>query len=161
MTERVQKFLEFHLKREYRSKREKPIPFSPEGEVEDELQALLEQSKPLLYENDLFGFNRSVENLSPCKPNVNNYTPDYKWALDNGFVAIRADLANRQEKATEQEKKEFYARAIRVIDMLIEFSDQYKDEAKKQGNAALYQALCVVPKQGAKDYYQALVFMKI
>ena len=53
MTERVQNFLNFHLDREYRINRKDISSFPIQKEVENDLKIILDNSEPLLYENDL------------------------------------------------------------------------------------------------------------
>lgn len=159
MTERVKKFLQFHLQREYRKQR-KTIQYTGcDTDVNEELRFVLNEETPLIYENDLFGFNRTITHLrNGC---LGNFTPDYGWALNNGFNSIKSDLIARLHNTNEQNKRNFFSSAIQTIDMMFEFCERYKLAAKEQNNIALYQALQIVPHLPPQNYHQALVFMKI
>ena len=101
MTDRVIRFLEFHRKREYRNKRREIV--YPEIKADKFMQAAVNFAEtvkaecPVLYPDDIFGFNRSVRNV--CKFSIdselNNFTPDYEWAISNGLGAIKTGLERR------------------------------------------------------------------
>ena len=166
MTDRVARFLEFHRKREYRSdRREVTYPKVEAGRFRQaaaDFAETVKAERPVLYKDDLFGFNRSVKNV--CDYNIqyelNNFTPDYEWALTNGLESVRQMLIGRREEAPS-DRKDFFSGAIEHIDAVYAIADQYREYAREQGNEMLYGALCVVPRHAAADYYQALVFMKL
>ena len=166
MTDRVMRFLDFHRKREYRAdRREINYPEINAGKFRQNavnFLAVVKAERPILYEDDIFGFNRSVKNV--CDYNINcdltNFTPDYSWALSTGFDAVRAELSNRMNSSGD-ERREFFAAAIEHIDAVYEMVDKYRAYALEEGNVELYNALATVPRLAATDYYQALVFMKI
>lgn len=166
MTDRVARFLEFHRKREYRSDRQEvTYPKVEAGRFRQaaaDFAETVKAERPVLYKDDLFGFNRSVKNV--CDYNIqyelNNFTPDYGWALTNGLESVRQMLIGRREEAPS-DRKEFFTGAIEHIDAVYAIADQYREYAREQGNEILYGALCVVPRHAAADYYQALVFMKL
>lgn len=166
MTDRVMRFLDFHRKREYRAdRREINYPEINAGKFRQNavnFSAVVKAERPILYEDDIFGFNRSVKNV--CDYNIycdlTNFTPDYGWALSTGFDAVRAELSNRMNSSGD-ERREFFAAAIEHIDAVYEMVDKYRAYALEEGNVELYNALATVPRLAAADYYQALVFMKI
>ena len=166
MTDRVMRFLDFHRKREYRAdRREINYPEINAGKFRQNavnFSAVVKAERPILYEDDIFGFNRSVKNV--CDYNIycdlTNFTPDYGWALSTGFDAVRAELSNRMNSSGD-ERREFFAAAIEHIDAVYEMVDKYRAYALEEGNVELYNALATVPRLAATDYYQALVFMKI
>ncbi len=166
MTDRVMRFLDFHRKREYRAdRREINYPEINAGKFRQNavnFSAVVKAERPILYEDDIFGFNRSVKNV--CDYNIycdlTNFTPDYGWALSTGFDAVRAELSNRMNSSGD-ERREFFAAAIEHIDAVYEMVDKYRAYALEEGNIELYNALATVPRLAATDYYQALVFMKI
>lgn len=166
MIDRVMRFLDFHRKREYRAdRREINYPEINAGKFRQNavnFSAVVKAERPILYEDDIFGFNRSVKNV--CDYNIycdlTNFTPDYGWALSTGFDAVRAELSNRMNSSGD-ERREFFAAAIEHIDAVYEMVDKYRAYALEEGNVELYNALATVPRLAAADYYQALVFMKI
>ena len=166
MTDRVIRFLEFHRKREYRNKRREIV--YPEIKADKFMQAAVNFAEtvkaecPVLYPDDIFGFNRSVRNV--CKFSIdselNNFTPDYEWAISNGLGAIKTGL-ERRASAAAGERKAFFNGAAMHIDAVLSLAEKYRDCALKSGCMRLYEALRKVPYYGAEDYYEALVFMKI
>ena len=162
MTERVKRFLDFHLQRDYRKNRI-TVDYSKEDTaktVNGALAAFLNNSTPLIFPDDIYGFNRSVENLAPLGMSMTNFTPDYAWALENGFDKMKDELLQKR-LVCETSRREFYDVAITTIELMFVFCEQYKNAAKQQGANALYQALCTVPHKAPKNYHEALVLMKI
>ena len=73
--------------------------------------------------------------------------------------AILERVNSKLETCTES-KRELYEAMRDSINACLALSDKYRDLAKKQGATELYDALCTVPRKGAKSFYQACVFLK-
>lgn len=159
MTDKVNRFLQFHLNKENLKYRTTTVyPDNAKLNSAEILRLFYEREKPILFPEDIFGFNRTISNIATDKMCMTNFIADFSWALKNGFNKIREELVSLLENATN---KEFYKDAITSIDLTLEFVIKYREEAKKQNNDNLYSALEVVPFNQPNDYYQALVFMKI
>ena len=116
---------------------------------------------PILYDGDSFGFNRTVKNLcNKGMSELNNFTPDYAWAMTNGFGKIRRDLVKRASETTN-ERKDFLNAAIEHIDSIFDLAERYRVYARRSGADCLADALENVPENAPRNYYEALVFMKI
>ncbi len=159
MTDNVKNFLQFHLKKDYHKNRfTADYPEDVKLNSEEFLRLFYEREKPIIYPYDIFGFNRTVQNLATDKMCMTNFIADFGWALKNGFGKIREELIALSATSVN---KDFYNHAIASIDLTLDFANKYREEAKKQNNQLLESALEVVPFNPPTDYYQALVFMKI
>ncbi len=121
----------------------------------------LEQQRPLFYGTDFFGFNRYTVKLAYIKgqDTFGNLTIDYAKVLKNGLNGILSEIEEKEAYADEK-AKEFYA-AVKVCFQACKKCVQlYKEESARTGNQQLYQALCNVPFEGAKDYYEACVMIR-
>lgn len=170
MTERVKKRLELFRQREYRKYRNneptEDITKYSEGCSLMEKHArqffyIIDHEKPLLYGDDIIGFNQYHAHPARDKSvfYTGNYSMDYTNFLQsglNGFV----EKINKAYPSADEKAKEFYDSALFCIDVAKKAAKKYRDEALRTNNKCLYDALCVVPENGAQDYYQALVALK-
>ena len=165
MTDRVIRFLNTLKAREYRKNRcdiEYPdIPFDKYRNAANLFGLIEKEETPVLYDGDIFGFNRTVKNLPGVVPwRMNNFIPDYAWAMENGFGKIKNDLISRANDAPA-ERKAFFLSAAEHIDYIFDLTEKYREFAGKNGADCLDDALKNVPFGKPKNYYEALVFMKI
>ena len=169
MTERVKKYLEFHLSRSYRQNR-KDVDFSLEKykNLDENLyaaevfSACAESEEPLFYENYIFGFNRGcvikAEDAKAWK--IDNITPNYSTLIDNGTENIRKRI-NSYMTVADEKQNNFYAAVLKVLDSFEKLADRYKAAAKEQGKTELYSALCKVPRKAASTFYEACLYQKM
>ena len=118
---------------------------------------------PVLLDGEKICFIRTVKKLPDCFTEnewekikskhyihelgyMSNLCPDYEGVIKSGLLEVR-------KNADEYGK--------RVIDSIINLSDRYKEEAKKQGKKELARVLERVPKYGATSFYEALQFFRI
>ena len=168
MTERTRSFLSYFRTRKYRKERRILETITPADGSLDRygyfpavLAHICKEERPVLrHEGDLFGFNRTVQVGFAYNGYMNNHTPDYAWALESGFDAILAELAQRSETADE-EGCCFYRAATESIHTLLAFCERYRQEAEHAGCTPLSAALKNVPRKRPRSYYEALLFMKI
>ena len=174
MTERVRKMLDFMLDRSYRKVRQEYEIDINETYKTNNLSDLIIESliiaadkeKPLIYDGDIFGFNRyarcrlKFERTGEDKTNSNsnngNFTLDYDAFLSEGLDGIRARIESKKSRNDVP----FYDGLLRVLDVFNSIAQSQREEAKRIGNVELYEALCTVPQKGAQTYYQALVALK-
>ena len=131
------------------------------------LKYMLDAERPMLFEDDRFGFNRTVQ-TTPCamvgetlhKHSMGNITVNYPYALSVGMDTLLFRVNEKLSKCDDAKKKEFYEAMKDAIELCLDFSDKYRDYAKEQGATELYEALCQVPHKGATSFYEACVFMK-
>ena len=128
---------------------------------------MLKNEEPRFYENDIFGFNRTVKNTpvgyigdSSFHYDPGNLTPNYEYVLENGMDALLAEINNKLNGCRDDKKIETYTAFYRCIEACLEFADRYRDYALERGNEILYKALCRVPHGGATTFYEACVFLK-
>ena len=165
MTDRVILFLNTLKSKEYHGSRKTfEYPDIPDDRFMNAACSFTQTEKaetPILYKGDIFGFNRTVKNPAGSVPwRMNNFTPDYAWAMQNGFSAIRKDLHKRGEAASE-DRKGFFLSAAEHIDGIFDLSERYREYAEKNGAKCLADALKNVPANKPENYYEALVFIKI
>lgn len=159
MTEKVKSLLLDLQKRDYRNKRIIPEPIDytalPNHQVEY-LKHIVAIEKPLFYENDSFGFNRyATHKILPIAGNV---TPNFGRIMSLGFDAVKAQIEKVMETEKDPHKRKFGQQMIDSIAISMTIVDAYKDASKE--NPRLHAALQQVPHKGARDFYEALVFMK-
>ncbi len=161
MTEKVKFLLEQLNKKDYRAKRGHVEQFAYDGKKSfaENFRSVIENEKPVLYEQDDFGFNRSTDNI--IVPHMGNVTPNYARVMNCGFDKIAEQIKEAMSKTDDKEKLEYGQMMLDSVDVILEFSDKYRDFAKEQGNDRLYNALCKIPHKGAETFYEACVFMKM
>lgn len=120
---------------------------------------IIKNETPILYENDDFGFNHSVNDKLVSI--IGNFTPNYQGVISQGFDAIIEQIMQSIKQTDDTTKQNFGYDAIECINFFIKFCDKYRDLAKKKGNEKLYNALLKIPRNGAETFYEALVFMKM
>lgn len=161
MTEKVQALLKDLNDRQYRKKRMQMERMDFTGLAEDQvgfLRRIVALEKPLLYENDSFGFNRYA--AQKIKPLSGNVTPNYGRLLAEGFDGCADRIKAAMEKTGDPEKLKFGQDMLDTIEISMTIVDDYRQAAKEQGNTRLYDALCRVPHKGATSFYEALVTVK-
>ncbi len=175
MTERIMKGLEFLKSKEYKKLRKEPdveyIDF-PEGTSEIHIRTcllkyMMENETPVLFDNDRFGFNRTVTKIPVGRMGKKKYregskgniTVNYPYVLGAGMDTL-LERVNTKLNTCSEDKREIYEAMRDSISACLDFSDRYRDYAKEQGANELYEALCQVPHKGAENFYQACVFMK-
>ncbi len=165
MTERIQNLLDFLNSKKFCSERshidELPHPFDPSFEkigTAENLKCVLAAEKPLIYENDRLGFNRTTD---VAFWGVGNVTPNYYRIISKGFDAIIDEIKASLEGTNDPKKLAYGKNMLLAIEAIYDMSEKYKTQAMLTGCNSLYEALSVVPRKGARNFYEALVFMKI
>lgn len=174
MTERIEKNLAFLKSGEYKKLRGAPEDkefIFPEGTDEIYIHNymfgyMLDNERPILFDNDWFGFNRTVPKTPTAKMgkrkfiySIGNITVNYPYVLSVGMDTLLERINTKLETCSE-DKRKTYEGMRESIEMALAFVDKYRDLAKEQGADKLYEALCQVPHKGAKTFHQACVFMK-
>jgi len=143
------------------------------------LLRLAHEETPVLFPGDTIGFARTVKEIPPLlteeerkeqeekyfifdNGGVGNISSDYRDALTRGMEAKKKDIIKSREKFGESscEYDELCA-MLECIDAVYIIADKYRVEAEKQGCMLLADALSRVPREGAKSYYEALVFLRL
>lgn len=165
MTERVKKWLEYYNTREYRAlrdNREQAIDRTEDPLGKRRLAQFIlvaREEKPLFFGDDLFGFNRYRAHL-PYGCGGGNLTVDYEEFLKTGLQGIEARIDACYPHA-DAEAKDFYDDARTYLAAARVVVENYRKAAEREGKTELFEALQTVPEHGAKDYYSALVALKI
>lgn len=169
MTERVKKQLEILNAREYRLRRvDPPIPreeadarFSAHtcaSEAARFAYAASCEKEAVFYGEDLFGFNRYCKGAL-LGTRFGNVVIDYKTVLASGLSGILAEIDARRATA-DAKANEYYDGVVTSYDACFRLVDMYRVEAQRAGNDRLADALSQIPRYGARDYYEALVFLR-
>ena len=162
MAKRVDKLLKLLKSKEYKNQREHIEQWDFGNMYDASYQAkcfekVLEREKPLIFENDRMGFNRSTDcTLISAGGNV---TPDYGYVISNGFDKIAEEI--RENRKKHPENAEFADAMLMCINAAYKTAEKYKTLAKENGNNELYNALCRIPHNGADSFYEACVFLKM
>lgn len=163
MTENIKKMLEFLKKGEYKEeRRDCKISEADVGTIDGALKVfteLADAEQPVIFENDLFGFNRFTDFLPPVRQG--NLTPNYKKVIDSGFDKTKQKIRESMIKTDDMHKKEYGEAMLNLLEVCEEIAEKYRACAKAAGNERLCNALGNVPQNGAKSLYEALVFMKL
>ena len=131
------------------------------------LEVMLKSETPVLYGDDNFGFNRTVEKLpvgvvgdTEHRGGIGNITVNYAYALKNGMDVYLHRIEAKLSDYTDKEKRITYESMRRSVAVCLDFADRYREHAREQGAERLYRALCRVPHKGADSFYEACVFLK-
>jgi len=145
MTEKVKKYLDQLLLKEYRKDR---IELK-EGE----------KDLPRLLPIDVFGFNVSANRLfvGPC---IENVAPNYARIMKGGFEEVKKQVEESIKNNTDEEKREFGREMLREIDSALEICDRFRESIKDK-NERLNEALARIPRKGAESFFEACLFLKI
>ena len=126
-----------------------------------------DREQPVLYDDDLFGFNRLHAILPNDQhedkiPGANcfsgNMTFDYKRFIAGGINGLRKRIDNNYDK--NPQGKEMYDCMRMCFDSMERIVKDYQINAEKTGNFELAKALKQVPLNGARDYYEACICVK-
>lgn len=178
MRENVKKMYDFLLERSFRERRsDKIIDITElvEGKSEYETQVIrlremLKNEGTLIYEEDVFGFNRTIKNLPKynCKDgkksrtdSTGNITVNFKGAIEKGFDSIIDFCKEKLNTELAESSVNYYNTVIEMLTIVLDFCDRYRDYAKNTGNETLYNALLKVPHGKATCLYEACLFQKI
>ncbi|MBO5060014.1 MAG: pyruvate formate-lyase [Clostridia bacterium] len=164
MTEKIKALLENLKSREYRKQRitGKTINRENYHALENQaklLRELADIEKPILFDNDSFGFNRYTDIMVPGRSG--NVTMNYEKVLTFGFDKLISDIELSIQKTSDAEKKQYGKTMLDLLYICLEIAEKYKAHAKEKGNTRLYNALLKIPHKGAESFYEALVFMKL
>lgn len=164
MNQRISILLENLRGREYRSKRLKTECVIPKDyhSLENQVKLFKEIAnieKPVLFDNDNFGFNRYTDYKPPCRGG--NVTPNYGKVITLGFDEIISEIKLSIQKTQDIEKRKYGKVMLEMLEICLGICEKYKVYAKNNGNTQLYNALLKIPHSGAESFYEALVFMKI
>ncbi len=175
MTDRIKKKLAFLRAGEYKKDRvalDKDVLTFEEGTNEKYIWTklllhMLNNERPMLYEDDRFGFNRTVKDTpigvmgeKKYHHSSGNITPNYAYVLSVGMDAVVERIRAKLDASTAPEATALYRAMYDAVTACLDFADRYRDYAKEQGAHELYGALCQVPREGARSFYEACVFMK-
>ena len=163
MTEKIKNLLSFLNAKEYKKLRVDANigEFGDLAGLENQattFRKIAEAEKPVIFENDSFGFNRHLS--SRISVDMGNITPNYYKVIGTGFDKLIAQIKENIEKATDEDKKNYGKHMLDCIDVCLFIADRYK-EFSKDKNQKLYNALCKIPHGAAESFYEACLFMKL
>lgn len=174
MTERIRKKLAFLKNGDYKKQRrclDRETFVFPEGTDAMYvnfflLEQMLRNERPLLFEDDRFGFNRTIIKTPMAfvaekryNESFGNITINYPYVLEVGMDKLLERVTKKLAECTDKQRA-LYEAMKSSISVCLDFADKYRDCAKKQGYTELYDALCRVPHKGATTFHEACVFVK-
>lgn len=180
MTERVKSALSYFRAREYRQLRKHEFWDLPGFHDLDEyaqstlfMQEMLSRQKPLLFPDDIFGFNRylidrpgvdanshSIIDGQPFFERYSNITPNFDLIISKGLSSLIDEL--KEGEMNESGEKQLFCKHARMqLECMSDLADRYRNYAKEIGCKQLYDALSVIPNRKATTFYEALVFLKL
>ena len=156
MTEDVRKFYDLLKKQEYRNLRKKMEEPSPD----EFFEKIMEQTEPLIFDYDDFGFNLNFNFITHESTRGGNLTPDYS-IIGKGLDAVREEILSNVNRTEDKEKIRFGNEMIGYIDKIFKVCEKHRQAVKKAGREKLYNALEKIPHMGAETFYEACVFIKL
>lgn len=168
MNERVKKRLDYLLSGEYRLNRSDKTVKGPKKEEKESatmysarmFALAAENEKPIFYgEDDTIGFHRHVIEPISDGCGFGNVTIDYGKVLEIGLDGYFAEIGKRFPDA-DTKAGEFYSAARLCLYAMKTLVVKWREKAKEEGKKRLYDALLVVPENGASDFYQATLTCK-
>lgn len=149
----------------------------------DCLRAVLreEAKTPVFLPGEKIAFTRSCSNLPERyseatmaaerekayfheKGVVFNLSPDFGQTIAVGLEARRAEILARRERAVAEndaEGMDFLDAALSGIDAIEHLAESYRQAAKAQGLTELAAVLEQVPRKPARNFHEALQFLRI
>ena len=128
------------------------------AEYVDAFRSIMEAEAPVLFSEDMFGFNCSTARRMTTTGG--NFTPDYPRVLSMGFDALKVQIEENMQRTDDAEKLAYGKAMAECIDLCLASADRYRAAASISGNTRLYNALSRVPHKGATTFYEACVFLK-
>ncbi|WP_276950502.1 pyruvate formate lyase family protein [Acetatifactor muris] len=136
---------------------------SPKERMTRRFELLTTLETPIFLPEERICYMRTVKNMPDCftkeewaqirrehfiheKGYLSNLSPNYEKAIRRGLMSLR-------DEADEYGK--------RMIDAVFSLSDRYCREAEKQGRKETAEALAHIPRQGARNFFEALQFFRI
>ena len=120
----------------------------------------IEHDGTKLFENDRIGFNRTTD-VVQRDISGGNLTPNYGKVINGGLEAIANEVKCSMSKTDNADKIEFGKAMLDAIDLFYHTADKYKIYAKEKGVNDLYEALTNIPRNGARNLYEGVVFFKL
>lgn len=163
MTKKIQKMLDFLKSQDYKKLRTEGISVNETDLENSEIYAktyrkLAEKEKPVIFDIDSFGFNRFTK--TKFSHSWGNITPNYARIITDGFDKTIENINTAIAKEKDDSKKQYGKIMLDMLETSLIIADNYKKKAKEVNNEKLYNILSEIPHKGAKNYHEALVFMK-
>lgn len=169
MTDRVKNQLTLLQSRAYRNRRHAPAlapeaadALFPEHTLASEAKrfayALSTEKEAVFHGDDLFGFNRYATGTLK-ETRFGNTAIDYAKLLRIGLGGILEEIRLLRPDADEK-AREFYDAVEACYAECFRIAEMYRKAALATGNERLATALTQIPRGGARDYYEALVFLR-
>lgn len=150
--------VDWNLGEEYSAK-----GLSPMERMADRFERMIKEEKPVILPDEKIVYLRTVTNLPDCFTEkeweelkakyyihelgyISNFSPNY-------YDTIAVGLLKRREEADEYGKH--------AIDNILDLSDRYLEEAKRQGRDDLVEIFTQVPRYPARNFREALQFFRI
>ncbi len=164
MTEKIRYLLDFLNKKEYRKLR-RHVPSAVNDfcytldETDTAFKKLIAEDSPVCFENDSFGFNRSVDTFIP--PGTGNLTPNYARIMAQGLDETVCEIKQAMQNTDDEEKLIFGKAMLDQIQLCFDYCEKQKNQALECGNTKLYDALTRLPHKKAESFYEACLFIKL
>lgn len=167
MTQNIAQLLEKLKKKEYTRKRRHvdDTCYIQDDTTDNFLlmfKTALSHEKPILHENDLFGFHLSTDHRQHALGGFcGNLTPNYGKALQLGFNGLRQEIHESMAASRDPNAIHYGGQMLQCMDLVAGYADEYRLYAIEQGNKLLASALSNVPCKPAGSMYEACVFLNL
>jgi formate C-acetyltransferase len=97
----------------------------------------------------------------PSIGGISNNAAYYERVITAGLESVREDI--KKQLAIEDrnaEEADFLENQLCLIDVLEKFGERFRDAAKKVDNETVYQSFCHIPQNGARNFLEALQFLR-
>lgn len=144
----------------------------------ERLRYVLEKEKPVVFENERITFLRTVRTIPKIHTEqedqdlhkthafhengaVFNMCPDYAMLMADGFDKKKEKIQKQLEAAETEEQREFLQAMLEVIDIVTDFAERYRMEAKRVGNKIVEETLEWIPANSPRTLLEALQFLRL
>lgn len=97
----------------------------------------------------------------PTIGGISNNAAHYEHVIAVGLDRVKEEISQQMAlKEKDGEAQRFLRNQHYLIDQIERFADRFLIEAKKQGNQAVQDSFEQIPRKGARNFVQALQFLK-
>jgi formate C-acetyltransferase len=96
----------------------------------------------------------------PSIGGISNNVAYYEKAITIGLEGLRKEVEEQLALKTDKESRGFLENQLYLIDEIEQFAERFRDEAKRVGNETVYQSFCQIPASGARNFLEALQFVR-
>lgn len=144
----------------------------------ERLRYVLEKEKPVVFEQERITFLRTVQTIPHIHTELEdqklrenhafhengavfNMCPDYGMLMAEGFDKTREKIHKQMNFVQTDEQEEFLQSMLDVMDIINDFTERYRQEAKRVGNEIVEKSLSWIPANQPRTFLEALQFLRL